>query len=147
MINTIYAEIPREQITYRIRDEFIGEREKEFHDALKKSIAKNGIKDPVFIYYQHKTWGEKLKVIVGQNRMVIAKELNIKMIPCIITQFDAEKSQLKGRVLKTDEEIKSLFCAPEHVVIRRRDGWLYSALCNVGGKKFVRDYQTLYDKN
>ena len=55
---------------------------------------KSGIKDPVFIYYQSKTWGDKFKVITGQNRMVIAKELDIKTITCIVTQFDSESSNL-----------------------------------------------------
>ena len=76
--------------------------------------------------------------------MVVAKELGIKTVPCIITQFDAENSKLKGRVLETDEEIKSLFHLPEHVVIRRKDGWLYSALCNVGGGRFAKTYYERY---
>ena len=144
MINTIYAELPRESITYITRPEFINGQEQKFHDALKKSIAKYGIKDPIFILYQHKRWEDKLKVLAGQNRMVVAKELGIKTIPCIITQFDAENSKLKGRILNTDEEIKSLFHAPEHVVIRRREGYVYSTLCNVGGGRFVHQYHELY---
>mgnify|MGYP003136938977 CR=1 FL=1 len=144
MINTIYAELPRDQITYVVRPEFVNGQEQEFHDALKKSIAKSGMKDPIFIHYQSERWGNKLKVIAGQNRMVIAEELNIKIIPCIITQFDAENSKLKGRILNTDEEIKSLFHAPEHVVIRRREGYVYSTLCNVGGGRFVKKYHELY---
>ena len=144
MINTIYAELPRDQITYVVRPEFVNGQEQEFHDALKKSITESGMKDPIFIHYQSERWGNKLKVIAGQNRMVIAEELNIKIIPCIITQFDAEKSELKGRVLNTDEEIKSLFHVPEHVVIRRRDGYVYSTLCNVGGGRFVHQYHELY---
>jgi len=144
VINTIYAELPRDQITYVVRPEFVNGQEQEFHDALKKSIAKSGMKDPIFIHYQSERWGNKLKVIAGQNRMVIAEELNIKIIPCIITQFDAENSKLKGRILNTDEEIKSLFHAPEHVVIRRREGYVYSTLCNVGGGRFVKKYHELY---
>tara|TARA_R100000306_G_C4351673_1_gene130434 strand:- start:53 stop:487 length:435 start_codon:yes stop_codon:yes gene_type:complete len=144
VINTIYAELPRDQITYVVRSEFVNGQEQEFHDALKKSIAKSGMKDPIFIHYQSERWGNKLKVIAGQNRMVIAEELNIKIIPCIITQFDAENSKLKGRILNTDEEIKSLFHAPEHVVIRRREGYVYSTLCNVGGGRFVKKYHELY---
>ena len=145
MINTIYTKIPRERITYVTRPEFVNGQEQKFHDVLKKSIAKSGMKDPIFIHYQSERWGNKLKVIAGQNRMVIAEELGIKIIPCIITQFDAEKSELKGRVLNTDEEIKSLFHVPEHVVIRRRDGCVYSALCNVGGGRFVGEYYKLYE--
>ena len=144
MINTIYTELPRDQITYVVRPEFVNGQEQKFHDVLKKSIVKSGMKDPIFILYQSERWGNKLKVIAGQNRMVIAKELDIKIIPCIITQFDAENSKLKGRILNTDEEIKSLFHAPEHVVIRRREGYVYSTLCNVGGGRFVKKYHELY---
>jgi hypothetical protein len=129
MINCIYTVIPREKITYRVRPEFINGEEKSFYDNLKKSIIKLGIKDPLFIYYQSKTWGDKLKVIAGNNRMVIAKELNIKMIPCIITQFNAEHSNLKGKVLITDKEIKKLYYLPKQVVIRRKDNWVYQVSC------------------
>jgi len=141
VINTIYAELSRKQITFIARPEFVNGQEQKFHNALKKSIAKSGMKDPIFIYYQSKNWGDKLKVIVGQNRMVVAEELDIKIIPCIITQFDAENSKLKGRILKTDEEIKSLFHLPEHIVIRRKEGWVYSALCEEG---FHYKYHELY---
>ena len=144
MINCIYTVIPREKITYRVRPEFINGEEQPFFDALKKSIMKSGIKDPVFIYYQSKTWGDKFKVITGQNRMVIAKELDIKTIPCIVTQFDSESSNLKGRVLETDNEIKSLFHLPEHDVITRRDRWIYSVSCNVGGLKFAKKFHERY---
>ena len=144
MINTIYTELPREQITFVTRPEFVNGQEQKFHDALKKSIIKSGIKDPIFIHYQSKRWGNKLKVMAGQNRMVIAEELNIKMISCIVTQFDAENSKLKGRVLNTDDEIKSLFHVPKHVVITREEGWVFSALCNVGGGRFVHQYHELY---
>ena len=144
MINTIYAELPRESITYATRPEFVNGTEQKFYDTLKKSITKSGMKDPIFIFYQSKRWGNKLKVIAGQNRMVIAEELGIKIIPCIITQFDVKNSKLKGRVLNTDEEIKSLFHVPKHVVIRRKDGWVSSALCNVGGGRFVHQYHELY---
>ena len=144
MINTIYAELLRDQITYVVRSEFVNGQEQEFHDVLKKSITKSGMKDPIFIHYQSKRWGNKLKVIAGQNRMVIAKELDIKIIPCIITQFDAENSKLKGRILNTDDEIKSLFHLPEHVVIRRKKSWVSSVLCNVGGGRFAHQYHELY---
>jgi hypothetical protein len=144
MINCIYAEISTERITYGTRPEFINGQEQKFHDALKKSIIKLGIKDPIHIWYQSKQWGDALKVKAGQNRMVVAKELDIKTVPCIVTQFDAENSKLKGRVLETDKEIKSLFHLPKHVVIRREDEWPYSILCNVGGGRFVKTYHEFY---
>ena len=52
MINTIYTKIPRERITYVTRPEFVNGQEQGFHKALKKSIIKSGLKDPLFIFYQ-----------------------------------------------------------------------------------------------
>ena len=74
---------------------------------------------PVYCYYNHKTWGNKIKVIVGNNRMVVAKELDIKIIPAVITNFKADESPLEGRVLKTDDEIRALFHLPKQLTIRR----------------------------
>ena len=55
----------------------------------------------------------------------ICKELDIKIIPCIITQIGNPKFFLKGRELKTDKEIKELFFLPEEVEIRRtKQGWI-----------------------
>ena len=57
--------------------------------------------------------------------MVICKKLGIKKIKCIITQIGKKDTFLKGRVLKTDKEIKDLFHAPEEVTVRRNDkGWV-----------------------
>ena len=116
---TIYAEVPREKITYLTRPEFINGQEQSFHEALTASMSKHGFRDPVYCYYNHKTWGDKIKVIVGNNRMVVAKELDIKIIPAVITNFKADESLLEGRVLKTDDEIRALFHLPKQVTIRR----------------------------
>ena len=57
--------------------------------------------------------------------MVVCKELGIKKIKCIISQIGNEETFLKGRVLKTDREIKDLFYLPEEVVVRRdKKGWV-----------------------
>ena len=64
MINTIYTKIPRERITYVTRPEFVNGQEQGFHKALKKSIIKSGLKDPLFIFYQSERWRDQLKVIV-----------------------------------------------------------------------------------
>ena len=119
MIQTIYKELPFEKITYLERAEFIKGQEQSFHDALKASMAKHGFRDPVYCYYNHKTWGDKIKVIVGNNRMVVAKELDIKIIPAVITNFKADELPLEGRVLKTDNEIRALFHLPKQLQIRR----------------------------
>jgi len=119
MIQTIYAEVPREKIIYLTRPEFMNGQEQSFHDTLTASISEHGLKDPVYCYYNHKQWGDKIKVIVGNNRMVVAKELDIKIIPAVITNFKADESLLEGRVLKTDDEIRALFHLPKQLIIRR----------------------------
>jgi hypothetical protein len=119
MIQTIYAELPREKIIYLERPEFINGQEQSFYDALKVSMIKYGFRDPVYCWYNSKNWGSKIKIIVGNNRMVIAKELNIPTVPAIITNFKADKSLLEGKVLKTDDEIRALFHLPDQLQIRR----------------------------
>jgi len=119
MIQTIYAELPREKIVHLTRPEFINGQEQSFHDILTASMSKYGFKDPVYCVYNHKTWGDKIKVIVGNNRMVVAKELDIQIIPAVITNFKADEFPLEGRVLKTDDEIRALFHLPKQLTIRR----------------------------
>ena len=119
MIQTIYAEVPREKIIYLERAEFMNGQEQSFRDILTASMSKHGFRDPVYCYYNHKTWGDKIKVIVGNNRMVVAKELDIKIIPAVITNFKADELPLEGRVLKTDNEIRALFHLPKQLQIRR----------------------------
>jgi len=121
MIQTIYAKFPREKITYLTRKEFINGEEQSFHDALKASMSKYGFRDPVYGYYNHKSWGDKIKIIVGNNRMVVAKELDIKIIPAVVTTFKADESPLEGQVLKTDDEIRALFYLPDQLHIRRHE--------------------------
>ena len=119
MIQTIYVELPREKISHLTRPEFINGEEEVFHKTLTASMTKYGFKDPVYCGYNHKTWGDKIKIFVGNNRMVVAKELDIKIIPAVITNFKADESPLKGRVLKTDDEIRALFHLPDQLQIRR----------------------------
>ena len=119
MIQTIYAKFPREKIIHLSRPEFINGAEQSFHDALTASMSKYGFRDPIYCYYKHETWGDKIKVIKGNNRMVVAKELDIKIIPAVITNFKADESPLEGRVLKTDDEIRALFHLPDQLHVRR----------------------------
>ena len=122
MIQTIYKELPFEKLSYLERAEFINGQEQSFHDALKASMTKYGFKDPVYCWYNSKNWGNKIKIIVGNNRMVVAKELNIPIVPAIITNFHADKFPLEGRILKTDDEIRALFHLPKHAKLYvRRD--------------------------
>ena len=118
MIETIYTELPFDKITYLDRPEFHKE-EKEFKEALTQSMTKSGMKDPVYCWYNSKPYGDKIHIIVGNNRMTVAKELGIKKVKAIITNFKADQFPLKGRVLKTDEEIQNLFHLPDRVKVRR----------------------------
>ena len=118
MIETVYIELPFEKITYLDRPEFHKE-EKEFKKALTLSMTKYGMKDPVYCWYNSKPYGNIIKVIVGNNRMVVAKELGIKVISAVVTNFKADEFPLEGQVLKTDAEIKKLFHLPNDLQIRR----------------------------
>ena len=119
MIQTIYTELPREKIIHLTRPEFIDGTEQSFHDSLSASISKHGFKDPVYCVYNHKTWGDEIKVLVGNNRMVVAKELDIKIIPAIITNYKADEFPLEGKILNTDEEVRALFHLPDQLHVRR----------------------------
>ena len=122
MIQTIYAEMPREKIIYLERAEFMNGQEQSFRDALTASMSKHGFRDPVYCHYGSKAYGDKIKVVVGNNRMVVAKELNIPIVPAVITNFKADEFPLEGRVLKTDDEIRALFHLPNHEKLHvRRD--------------------------
>ena len=99
---TIYAEVPREKIIYLTRPGFIDGTEQSFHDALKASMSKYGFRDPVYCWYNSKAYGNKIKIIVGNNRMVVAKELKIPIVPAVITNFKAEEFPLEGKILNTD---------------------------------------------
>ena len=118
MIETVYIELPFEKITYLNRPEFHKE-EKEFKDALTRSMTTYGMKDPVYCWYNSKPYGDKIHIIVGNNRMTVAKELGIKTIKAVVTNFKADEFPLEGEILNTDAEIKKLFHLPNDLQIRR----------------------------
>ena len=119
MIETVYIELPFEKITYLDRPEFHKEDEKDFKDALTRSMTTYGMKDPVYCWYNSKPYKDKIHIIVGNNRMVVAKELGIKTIKAVVTNFKADEFPLRGVVLETDAEIKELFHLPNDLQIRR----------------------------
>ena len=121
MIKIIYKELPIDQVSYLTRPEFSPTGpEKNFYKDLKNSMSKHGFKDPVHIEYGGESYGDILKVIVGNNRMVIAKELGIDKIPAIIVNHKADTFNIEGKVLSTDEEIREYFYLPDKVEIRRK---------------------------
>ena len=77
------------------------------------------MKDPVYCWYNSKPYGDKIHIIVGNNRMTVAKELGIKTIKAVVTNFKADEFPLEGEVLETDAEIKELFHLPNDLQIRR----------------------------
>ena len=117
MTKLIYTKLPIDQIEYLDREEF-HTNEKRFKDSLTASIKKHGIIEPVYAEYGH-DYGPKIKVIVGNNRMAVAKALGIKEIPIIVNIYTPETFTLEGRELKTDDEIRSLFKLKDQLQIRR----------------------------
>lgn len=118
MTKLIYTKLPIDQIHFLDRKEFHGPEEKIFKDSLTASIKKHGILEPVYAEYGH-DYGSIIKVIVGNNRMAVAKALGIKEIPIIVNIWTPETFDLKGQELKTDKEIRSLFKLKDQLQIRR----------------------------
>ena len=118
MTKLIYTKLPIDQIDYLDRKEFHAPGEKKFKDSLTASIKKHGILEPIYAEYGH-DYGPKIKVIVGNNRMAVAKALGIKEIPIIVNIWTPETFDLEGRELKTDDEIRSLFKLKDQLQIRR----------------------------
>ena len=120
MYKLIYKKLPIDEISYIKRENFSENgAEKDFYNFLKSSISKHGIKDPVYIEYGGESYGDILKIIVGNNRLTIAHELGIKEIPCIIKNWKPDTYNIEGTVLNTDEEIKRYFHLPNQLQIRR----------------------------
>ena len=117
MTKLIYTKLPIDQIEYLDREEF-HKNEKRFKNSLTASIKKHGIIEPVYAEYGH-DYGPKIKVLVGNNRMAVAKALGIKEIPIIVNIWTPETFTLEGRELKTDDEIRSLFKLKDQLQIRR----------------------------
>ena len=117
MTKLIYTKLSIDQIEYLDRPEFHTDEE-QFKNSLTASIKKHGILEPVYAEYGN-DYGPKIKVIVGNNRMAVAKALGIKEIPIIVNIYTPETFDLEGRELKTDDEIRSLFKLKDQLQIRR----------------------------
>ena len=95
MTKLIYTELPISLVHYENRPEFHKE-EKEFKKSLTESIKKHGIIEPIYAEYGH-DYGDKIKVIVGNNRMAVAEKLGIETVPIIVNIYNPEKFHLEGR--------------------------------------------------
>ena len=131
MTGLIYKEVDTKDITHLTRPEFINGQENKFNTALRQSVSKHGLRDPVYI---NQLKEGTLKVTVGNNRMVIAKELGIEKIPCVIKLHDPQNNDLKGRVLNTEKEIEDLFHTKEGLEIKKQDG----IICEVMPKNYQK---------
>ena len=119
MTGLVYKEVNTKDITHLTRPEFINGQENKFNTALKQSVSKYGLRDPVYI---NQLKDGTLKVTVGNNRMVIAKELGIEKIPCVIKLHDPQNNDLNGRVLNTEKDIEDLFHSKEGLEIKKQNG-------------------------
>ena len=125
MTGLIYKEVPTKDITHLTRPEFINGEEKVFNQTLRKSLQTYGMRDPVFIRQLKEG---TLKITVGNNRMVIAKELGFEKVPCIIKLYDPNNNNLNGRPLNNEEEIKDLFDSKEGLEIKKQDGIIWEVM-------------------
>ena len=125
MTGLIYKEVDTKDITHLTRPEFINGQENKFNNALRQSVSQNGLRDPVYI---NQLEDGTLKVTVGNNRMVIAKELGIKKIPCVIKLHDPQNNDLNGRVLHTEKEIEDVFHSKEGLEIKKQKGIIYEVM-------------------
>ena len=125
MTGLIYKEVPVKNITHLTRPEFINGEEKLFNQTLRKSLQTYGMRDPVFIRQLKEG---TLKITVGNNRMVIAKELGFEKVPCIIKLYDPNNNNLNGRPLNNEEEIKDLFDSKEGLEIKKQDGIIWEVM-------------------
>ena len=125
MTGLIYKEVPTKDITHLTRREFINGEEKVFNQTLRKSLQTYGMRDPVFIRQLKEG---TLKITVGNNRMVMAKELGFEKVPCVIKLYDPNNNNLNGRPLTNEEEIKNLFYSKEGLEIKKEDGIIYEVM-------------------
>ena len=125
MTGLIYKEVDTKDITHLTRAEFINGEENKFNTALRQSVSQNGLRDPVYI---NQLEDGTLKVTVGNNRMVIAKELGIEKIPCVIKLHNPQSNNLNGRVLNTEKEIEDLFHTKEGLEIKKQAGVIYEVM-------------------
>ena len=131
MTGLIYKEVDTKDITHLTRAEFINGQERKFNDALRQSVSMHGLRDPVYI---NQLKDGTLKVTVGNNRMVIAKELGIEKIPCVIKLYDPQNNNLNGKLLNTEKEIEDLFHTKEGLEIKKQNG----IICEVMPKNYQK---------
>ena len=137
MTTLIYAKLPFNQIHYIDRPEF-HKNEIEFKNRLVTSIKKYGIIDPLYAEVAN-DYGRYIKIIVGNNRMAVAKLLGIKTIPVLVNIYDAT-FKVAGQEIKTDDEIRELFTHKTVNIRRNKDGNIDSIMPPLYNKVY-QDYE------
>ena len=129
MTGLVYKELPIGDITHLTRPEFINGQEQKFYDTLLNSVKQYGMRDPVFID-QRKDKDDKviLKVTVGNNRMVIAKELGFKLVRSIVKLLKPDDNNIEGTPINNEQEIIDLFHTKEGLDIRKKDGIIWEVM-------------------
>ena len=132
MTGLVYKELPIEDITHLTRPEFVNGQEQKFYNALLTSMTEHGMRDPVFIS-QRKNKENKviLKVLVGNNRMVIAKQLGLKLIRSIVKLLDPNDNNIEGRPLNNEQEIIDLFFSKEGLQIKKEPELMLLLTCSM----------------
>tara|TARA_R100000458_G_C8159841_1_gene164357 strand:- start:56 stop:463 length:408 start_codon:yes stop_codon:yes gene_type:complete len=125
MTGLVYKELPVEDITHLTRPEFINGREQKFYNTLLHSMTEHGMRDPVFINQLN---DGTLKVTVGNNRMVIAKELGMKKIRSIIKLLNPNNNDIQGTPLNNEQEIIDLFYSKKGLEIKKQDGVIWEVM-------------------
>ena len=125
MTGLVYKELPIENISHLTRPEFINGQEQKFYSALLMSIKTYGMREPVFINQLN---NGTLKVTVGNNRMVIAKKLGLKLIRANVRLLDPTNNDIEGRPINNEQEIIDLFYSEEGLLIKKEDGVIYEVM-------------------
>lgn len=100
-------------------------------ERLYESIKKHGIKDPVFAYGHHVptqvvhgTGADLARVVLGNNRVAVAKHYGIKSIPVVTTVDRGEKPPFAGERISFEryhDEMMGhradLWCAPDDIYL------------------------------
>ena len=129
MTGLVYKELPIENISHLTRPEFINGQEQKFYSALLMSIKTYGMRDPIFIdQRKDKNDNVILKTIVGNNRMVIAKELGLKLIRAIVKLLDPNNNNIEGTPINNEQEIIDIFYSKEGLLIKKEDGVIYEVM-------------------
>ena len=100
----IYTKLKREEISLYHVSNWSRITQTEEYKKLRESIAKEGILDPVLV--QNFPWG--LRIEIGEQRLLIAKELNINELEAFV-YGKPDVIHAKGEKMTSLEQIRSKF--------------------------------------